>query len=322
MIATRLAPTPSGLLHLGNAWSFTLTWLAARSAGGTVRLRIDDLDAVRAQDEYLEDVFASLRWLGLDWDAGPGSVREFKIRDSQRLRLQAYHAALETLKAGGHLYACTCSRAAIRARNLDMGRPADDVYPGTCRARGLALDTPDCALRFRVADAPVSFGAFDGSTLTLEPARAMGDFVVARRDGEPAYQLASVVDDMTHGVNLVVRGLDLLPSTGAQLALSAALESTGASFRAARFWHHALLVDDAGEKLSKSRGAESLAALRARFPEPAPVFRAFATLLGLSPARAADIGTIHDLLPHFDPARVAAGALRMTDVRRLVEQGP
>src|SRR5690606_41399145 len=123
MLVTRIAPTPSGLLHLGNAWSFTLTWLAARAAGGHVWLRIDDLDAARAQDEYLEDIFASLRWLGLDWDSGPRDVADFKARYSQTLRLDRYRAAVETLKAGGHLYACTCTRSQLRG--------AGPIYPGT-----------------------------------------------------------------------------------------------------------------------------------------------------------------------------------------------
>jgi glutamyl/glutaminyl-tRNA synthetase len=325
---TRLAPTPSGLLHLGNAWSFTLTWLAARVTGGTVRLRIDDLDAARVQDEYLDDVFASLQWLGLDRDAGPRDAREFKAFDSQRLRLETYHEAVRRqLIPGGHVYACACSRAHIRA--------AGPRYPGTCRDLGTSLarfydespaDMAGCALRFRVPPGPVAQREADGGTSWLHPSRDMGDFVVVRRDRAPAYQLASVVDDHAHGVNFVVRGQDLMPSTGAQLALAAALGWR--DFGTVRFWHHPLILNDRNEKLSKSRGAESLAALRERFPDPAPVFQWFACALGLPGDHARTVRTAADLRrmvaasAPFPPALTPSGPLYWSDFHRfLAESG-
>src|SRR5690606_41991801 len=125
MLVTRIAPTPSGLLHLGNAWSFTLTWLAARAAGGHVWLRIDDLDAARAQDEYLEDIFASLRWLGLDWDAGPRDLADFEAAHSPQSRLDRFRATVDILKGNGRAYACSCTRSQLRA----SGR----VYPRVVR---------------------------------------------------------------------------------------------------------------------------------------------------------------------------------------------
>ena len=309
MLTTRIAPTPSGLLHIGNAWSFTLTWLAARAAGGTVRLRIDDLDAARAQDDYLEDIFASLRWLGLDWDAGPRDLADFKAAHSQHLRLDRYRAAVDILKGSGRAYACSCSRSQLRA--------SGPVYPGVCREAGHSFDAPDHAVRFRIPDGRVVMRDCDGGATPLHPARDMGDFVVQRRDGAPAYQVASVVDDVAHGVNFVVRGLDLMPSTGAQLALAEALGLP--EFGAARFWHHPLLLDDAGEKLSKSRGAESLAALRERFGDPAPVFRWFARGLGLPEE---GVRTARDLLPGFDPARVSDTPLYLSDFRRFAAAYP
>jgi len=313
-LTSRLAPTPSGLLHLGNAWSFVLTWLAVKSVGGSLRLRIDDLDATRAQDEYLEDVFASLAWLGIECDAGPRDVAAFKRHDSQRLRLDAYGNAVEVLKAGGHLYACTCSRAQIRA----FGEGT--VYPGTCRERGLPLNTRDAALRFRMPDGPVVMQGWGGGPLMLDPARTMGDFVVVRRDGEPAYQLASVVDDVTHGVNLIVRGNDLLPSTAAQLALAQALGGEIArAFTAITFWHHPLVLDDLGDKLSKSRGADSLAALRARFETPTVVLQWFARALGFRDEAAARVRSLQDLLPGFDRARLPTTSLRLSDFGRFAE---
>lgn len=309
MLVTRIAPTPSGLLHVGNAWSFTLTWLAARAAGGRVWLRIDDLDAARAQDEYLEDIFASLRWLGLDWDSGPRDVAEFKALHSQALRLERYRAAVDVLKAGGHLYACTCTRSQLRG--------AGPAYPGTCRAAAHPVGAPETATRFRVADAAVTMRDADGGATALHPAAVLGDFVVRRRDGAPAYQLASVVDDAAHGVNFIVRGVDLLPSTGAQLALAQALGLD--DFARTRFWHHPLVLDDADEKLSKSRGAESLAALRERFADPAPLMRWFAGLLGRSPEQAAAVCAASDLLPDFAPARVPDRPARLTEFRRFAQ---
>jgi glutamyl/glutaminyl-tRNA synthetase len=301
-------------LHIGNAWSFTLTWLAARASGGTVRLRIDDLDASRAQDEYLEDIFASLNWLGLDYDAGPRTVAEFKVSDSQRLRLDSYRTAAEVLKAGGHVYACACSRAAIRA----LG----PLYPGTCRTLGLDLDAPeDHALRFRLPADPVTVRDYDGGSSSLFPARDMGDFVVVKRDGDPAYQLASVVDDQAHGVNFVVRGLDLVPSTGAQLALAAALGHS--QFAATRFWHHPLVLDDASHKLSKSRGSDSLAALRERDADPARVMQWFAHALGQEPEVVRTVRGPSDLLSGFAPARVPTNPLRLSDFWRFMgDSGP
>ncbi len=309
---TRIAPTPSGLLHVGNAWSFTLTWLAARASGGTVRLRIDDLDAERARDEYLEDIFASLRWLGLDWDAGPRNVADFRAAYSQRLRLDRYGEAISKLAADGHAYACACSRAKARRAALERGV---GVYPGSCRARGLDVASTGHVLRFRVPEGEVRARDENGGAFALRSARDIGDFVLRRRGGDPAYQIASVLDDAAHGVNFVVRGLDLMPSTGAQLALASALGLRG--FPDIRFWHHELVRDDSGEKLSKSRGDESLVALRARFSDPAPLFRWFAVALGRDAASAASVTSARDLLEGFDPARAPSTPLRLSDFLRF-----
>jgi len=271
-----------------------------------VPLRTDDLDAARAQDEYLEDIFASLRWLGLDWDAGPRDLADFKAAHSQQSRLDRYRAAVDILKGNGRAYACSCTRSQLRA--------SGPVYPGVCREAGHSFDAPDHAVRFRIPGGPVVMRDRDGGATSLHPARDMGDFVVQRRDGEAAYQVASVVDDAAHGVNFVVRGLDLMPSTGAQLALAEALGLP--EFGAARFWHHPLVLDDTGSKLSKSRGAESLAALRERFDDPAPLFRWFAHALGL-PWR--DVRTVRDLLPGFDPARVGDAPRYLSDFRRFTD---
>jgi glutamyl-tRNA synthetase len=158
-----------------------------------------------------------------------------------------------------------------------------------------------------------------GGAFALHPARDMGDFVLRRRGGDPAYQLASLLDDVAHGVDFVVRGLDLMPSTGAQLALAAALDLP--EFARVRFWHHELVRDEAGDKLSKSRGAESLAALRDRFPDPAPLFQWFAMAMGRPRepgGSATSVTSARDLLEGFDPARVPVAPLRLSDFWRYV----
>jgi glutamyl/glutaminyl-tRNA synthetase len=251
---TRIAPTPSGFLHPGNAWSFLITWLLARSRRGSIHLRIDDLDTARFRDEYLEDIFASLEWLGLDWDTGPRSLADIKASHSQHLRLDRYRAALKALSGasdaeGPLLYACSCSREKVRRDSLAAGRPG--IYPGTCRhawlpmhQSGLAADGAPAAeaypVRLRVpSNAEVIIeSAVSGppARLKLAPGRDMGDFVVWQRNGDPAYQLASLVDDEEYGIDLVVRGKDLLPSTGAQAWLAGLLGYAG--FPRAAFLHH------------------------------------------------------------------------------------
>lgn len=348
---TRFAPTPSGYLHAGNAWSFVLTWLAARSLGGSIHLRIDDLDAERLRGEYLEDIFASMAWLGLDWDTGPRDPADFRARHSQRLRLPSYAAALErliappaagpatlpsTVPAEPAVYACACSRSRAREASLAAGAP--DLYAGTCRRLGLPLRTDGAqatALRLRVGeDEEVLLRDVLAGELRLRPAEEAGDFAVRRKNGDPAYHLASVVDDEALGIDLVVRGADLLPSTAAQLALAGRLGAE--RFRRAAFLHHGLIVEgqaregaDAGPqpvaKLSKSvmghagaagreampaPGAASLHALRQRLGDPGPLYAWFASLLGMDPAGKAGPA---DLLAEFKVGRIPAGPLRWED---------
>ncbi len=303
-LRTRIAPTPSGYLHLGNAWSFVLTWLAARSQNGHIHLRIDDLDAARYRDEYLEDIFETLHWLGLDWDSGPHDLTEFKSDYSQQLRLSRYHEALALLQAQGKVYACSCSREQIR-RDAEVARHS--VYPGTCREKKLPFNEVENALRFRV-DAAVKARDESGKVFELHPERDMGDFVLRQKSGDPSYQLASVMDDVDARINFVVRGLDLTPSTGAQLSLAQSLALK--SFSQARFWHHALMVDDGGEKLSKSEGAESIRALRQKFSDPSPLFRFFARHLGMEPN---GIFSVQDLLGGFRVEKVATMPLKLSD---------
>ncbi len=251
---TRFAPTPSGFLHAGNGISFILTAAWARAAGARVLLRIDDLDRGRFREEYLEDVFETLHWLGLRWDLGPRDPADFHAHWSQHGRLPAYHALLSRLRERKLLYACSCSRSQLRSAS------ADHRYPGTCRYAGIPLDTPGVAWRVRVPG-EASVECQEGETRQLlAVAGLMGDFVVRQKDGMPAYQIASLSDDLHYGVDLIVRGMDLLPSSAAQLYLAQCLGETG--FLKTTFHHHGLQLGEDGSKLSKSAGAASLKAWR------------------------------------------------------------
>lgn len=254
---TRLAPTPSGFLHRGNAVNFLVAWKLARMHNGRVLLRIDDLDAERARPEFIDDVFASLQWLGIHWDEGPRDATDFTANWSQHRRLDRYAAILRALRDGGHLYACTCSRTSV----------------GSCphRREPLPLDTPDATWRLRVPDnCPVTICTWPGGTRTIDLAECLPDPVLRKRNGQPAYQIASLADDVDHRIDLLVRGEDLLPSTACQTWLAHLLGF--ASFLQAKCVHHPLIADANGAKLSKSAGAASLKTLRASGAGPEELY--------------------------------------------------
>jgi glutamyl-tRNA synthetase len=283
VIRSRLAPSPSGLLHLGNAVNFLLTWLMVRKAGGTLRLRIDDADCLRTKPEYLEDIFLQLDWLGITWDEGPTGVDDFHRRFSQQLRLERYREFLAELDRLGHLYPCGCSRRMIRSL------APDGVYPGFCRKRSAEPGARE-AIRVRVPEGSVF--RVDGQEVPL--CEAMGDFVLWRKEDLPAYQLVSLVDDLDDRINLIVRGQDLLASTAAQLFL-AGLHGDN-FFAGGVFRHHPLVLGEDGRKLSKSDGALSLAALRERGCSRLEVYRVVARQVGIEPD---GIITLEDLLLRF-----------------------
>jgi len=269
----RLAPTPSGYLHLGNAVNFVLTWLLVRQRGGQLHLRIDDLDRARLRRPYLENIFRVINWLAIDYDYGPNGPDDFLRHYSQLLRLPAYNAVLRRLAQRPGLLA-----ASQRSRT----RGAEAEAP-------VALTTPGVAWRARVpAGTAVAWADGWQGTLQVALGAAMPDFVVRKKDAVAAYQLASVVDDLRLGTTLVVRGLDLLPSTAAQLWLAAQLSETQ-GFNASRiqFYHHDLLTDAAGHKLSKRTQASTDQGVLGLPGGPAAVYRAAARLLGL-PAEAGE----------------------------------
>ena len=266
-VVGRLAPTPSGYLHLGNAVNFVLTWLLVRRAGGTLHLRIDDLDRARLRRPYLENIFRVIDWLGIDYDLGPAGPDDFLRHYSQLLHLPAYNAVLRRLaQRPGLLYATRRSRTS----------PAEPV----------PFDTPGAAWRARVP--PTFYVAGPAAAAQVPLAAVMPDFIVRKKDGVAAYQVASVVDDLRLGTTLIVRGLDLQPSTAAQLWLAEQLPETQAfNPRRIRFDHHPLLTDLNGHKLSKSTQAAGEIGVLAQAGGSAAVYRCVAQLLRL-PAEAGE----------------------------------
>jgi len=266
-----LAPTPSGYLHPGNGLSFVLTWLLARSQGGRILLRIDDLDQQRFRPEYLEDIFETLAWLGVDFDEGPSGPTEFLAQYSQTLRMDLYEDLLEQLKIQSAIYACTCTRKMRREQ-------PQGVEP--CRDKALPLSTPHAALKVALPQpALLSFNEWGKEPAIMDLAQGLKDFVIRKKDGSPAYQLTSLVDDLHWNINFVVRGEDLWWSTAAQTWIAQQLERS--SFLETLFWHHPLVMGDKGEKLSKSKGAGSLKLWREAGLSPVKIYAWAADYLGL-----------------------------------------
>ncbi|MBT2559330.1 hypothetical protein J7E24_16190 [Hymenobacter sp. ISL-91] len=296
-VVSRLAPTPSGFLHLGNAVNFTLTWLLTRRAGGTLHLRIDDLDRARFRPAYLDNIFQTLDWLGLDYDHGPSGPDEFERYYSQQHRRPEYEATLQAARAAHPrlFYACRCSRA-----QLARAAAPDGCYPGTCAALALPFDGPGLAWRARVPPgAAATWPDLAQGPQTVALTQELGDFVVRKKDGAAAYQVASVLDDQRLDVNFIVRGQDLRTSTAAQLWLAEVLPGQ-ADFAQTRFLHHDLLLDEAGHKLSKSTQTSQQRGIAAEGAAPRVVYRAVAGLLGLPPEAGESLAALQVALPTYE----------------------
>ncbi|MES2425645.1 MAG: glutamate--tRNA ligase family protein [Bacteroidota bacterium] len=246
---TRIAPTPSGYLHLGNALSFALTAALARKTGAKILLRIDDLDQARVNMDYVQDIFDTLNFLNIPWDEGPRNLEEYKNGWSQMQQMELYKAALQQLAEQREVFACQCSRSQLQG----------NIYPGTCRNQSISFDTSETAWRLYTDDRPLTIKTTNGVLQTHLP-DTMKDFIVKKKDDYPAYQLASLIDDLHYGVDLVVRGEDLYPSTIAQHYLADVLGF--ANFKDITFYHHSLLMADNTQKLSKTAGATSIKYLR------------------------------------------------------------
>lgn len=256
---TRLAPTPSGFLHLGNVLSFAITAELARRSGAKLLLRIDDLDRDRVNREYLQDIFDTLNFLGFGWDEGPRNVDDFEQNYSQLKRLELYNAFLDKLCQNKLVYACTCSR-----KQLSEGMACK------CFDKNWQLSTPDATWRLVRINGPVFIRNYNDDIIETHLPDDMQNFVVRKKNGFPAYQLTSVADDLFYGTDLIVRGNDLWPSTIAQHVLAKAVGMD--NFAKIAFYHHPLLTGDAGEKLSKSAGSASVKYLREHGYSPADIF--------------------------------------------------
>jgi glutamyl/glutaminyl-tRNA synthetase len=271
-LRTRIAPTPSGYLHLGNIYSFVLTATLAQRHGARILLRIDDLDRQRAQRAYIQDIFDTLNFLEIPWHEGPRNADEFEREYSQVHRMELYRAALAGLREKRALFACDCSRSKIQQAD------ATGVYTGHCRTRGVPFDAPEVSWRLRTDnDAPLTVRTLGEPVVEGLP-REQTDFVVRKKDGDPAYQLASVVDDLHFGVDLVVRGTDLWPSTLAQLYLARTLGYH--EFMSTTFYHHTLIAGADGGKLSKSAGATSIQYLKKEGKSAGDIYNILGELMG------------------------------------------
>ena len=259
----RLAPSPTGAQHVGNARTYLLAWLSIRSRGGRLILRMEDIDSPRVKRGADQQALADLRWLGLDWDEGL-DVGGPHVPYVQTQRLAHYQRALAQLIAAEQVYPCTCSRSDIAAAaSAPHAGQEGPVYPGTCANRSVAdgerfsQSSVPFAWRFRASDRVLEFTDLVAGPQQASVARELGDFVVARSDGSPAYQLAVVVDDHAMGITEVLRGDDLLPSAFRQLQLYEALGLAPPTFA-----HVPLVVGPDGRRLAKRHGDTRLATLR------------------------------------------------------------
>ena len=280
----RLAPSPTGLLHLGHARTFWVAQERARANGGTLVLRNEDIDSTRFKLEFVPQMIEDLRWFGFEWQEGPDCGGAWGPY-SQSERRSFYTAALEKLRERGFVYPCTCSRKDIRdaASAPNAGDDEGPIYPGTCRPKGdkwqVASDMKSgpsivspvtCHVprapnwRFHVPDGEtISFTDGNFGEQKFVAGKDFGDFVVWRGDDVPAYQLACMVDDAAIGITEVVRGADLLLSTARQILLYRALGLTPPAF-----YHCALMLDEKGKRLAKRHDALSLRALREQGKTP------------------------------------------------------
>lgn len=277
----RLAPSPTGGLHVGHARSFLVAWLASRRNGGPLIMRIEDLDATRARPEATAAALEDLRWLGLTWDEGPdlGGPRGPYVQSGRRA---VYDEALARLKAAELVYPCTCTRADIeRASSAPHAEDEGPTYPGTCAHRSAAdataLGDRPFAWRFRIPPGEVAWVDLVLGPRSLDPARLGGDFLVGRNGQGPSYQLAVVVDDALMGIDRVIRGDDLVPSTPRQSLLYQAL-----GWSPPLFGHLPLVLGPDERRLAKRDGSIKLAALREGGLDPRRLVGVLARSCGLT----------------------------------------
>lgn len=274
---TRIAPSPSGYLHIGNAFSFLLTQAIAEQSGAKILLRIDDMDRDRFRMEYLVDIFETLDFLKIPIDLGPKNPEDFLLNWTQRNRMEHYQQALEKLWASGQVFSCTCSRKKISQMN------ASGYYLGHCLDRAIPKMRKEAAWRFNTLQEDLTeIQTISGAISRNYLAEDTAFFIVRKKDQLPAYQLTSLIDDLEYGVDLIVRGEDLFQSSLAQLTLAKALRAD--AFQKIRFHHHVLLKNPDGSKISKSDGATSVLAFRQSGKTLVDLYKGLGQRLGIPTA--------------------------------------
>ena len=298
----RLAPSPTGWLHLGHARSFLIAWWHARSRGGRILLRLEDLDIERVKPGMVEAVIEDLRWLGLDWDGEPYV---------QSNGIDEINAAAASLVDRGLAYPCICTRKEIQAAmSAPHGESTETIYPGTCRGRFKTLAAAErasgrpAALRFAVPNQVVRIQDGIQGVCEFDVATAIGDFPILRRLGMPAYQLAVVVDDARQGVTEIVRGVDLLESCARQWLLQEAL-----GLAHPQWWHVPLVADASGRRLAKRSDDVSLARLRTTGTDPRRIVAWVARSIGI---RVPVCVRAEEVVAHFDMRNLPGCEVRVT----------
>ena len=288
----RLAPSPTGLLHLGHARTFLLAFWHVRARAGRLLMRMEDLDGPRSEMRFADAALADLEWLGLEWDGEPF------VQSSQLLRL---NAAVAALIEAGKAYPCVCSRGDIRsAQSAPHTDSPEPRYPGTCRGRYASFAEAErvsgraAGARLLVPEGSITIEDGVAGSSTWDVARDVGDFLIAKRDKAPAYQLAVVVDDHAQGVNEVLRGADLLASAARQWHVQNALALPHPAW-----FHVPLVTDESGRRLAKREADLSLAELRAAGTDPRAIVAWAARSAGIA---VGDRVTATEVTPRFELA--------------------
>jgi glutamyl-tRNA synthetase len=297
---TRLAPSPTGAVHLGNARTFLVNWLLARQNNWRIILRIEDLDGPRIKAGAAEQLITDLRWIGIDWDEGPFY---------QSGNLNAYAQSINQLIEAGLAYPCICTRKEVElAASAPHAEDGSAIYPGTCRGRFKTISEAEKiagrppAIRFAVPSKTIEWLDGFAGPQKYDVARQLGDFVIAKADGTPAYQLAVVVDDAQSNVTHIVRGDDLLDSTPRQMLLYHAL---GIPEKIPTYYHLPLVVGVDGRRLAKRHGDTRIAYYRERGVPAARVIGLLAKWSGIELGQSSE--TARDLI----------GPFRLTDVPKV-----